>query len=274
MKIIKYVLGGLLILSGLGFMFNGSFLGGLLIILVGVAILPPVSEKNQEKYPFWRKAILRRSMLLVLLFIGFVIAGVQTNGFENQNQSNSVSEKPIESKPKIINLSKTYYDANGNKIEPNEGDITYKVIEVLKHTKLNPENSLTGKFENLSLLVEVSNDDEEVLSDITQLIKKEYIKFAPKNYLLELWNDKEAYKKSIEREKYFSESFDKLMAEFQRTRVPFNDKHEKLKRQWDKKHYSFIADHNLSTISNNGGFNYYPLQDMYYKEIGGVNFKK
>lgn len=94
MNIIKYILGSLLILSGLRFMFNGSFLGGLLITLAGVALLPPISKKNQEKYPFWRKAIIRRSAIIFIALVGFGVAGSQFSDKDNiGNNVRDISNK-------------------------------------------------------------------------------------------------------------------------------------------------------------------------------------
>ena len=108
---------------------------------------------------------------------------------------------------------------------------------------------------------------KEILKDIAFQIKNEYAKFAPNNCNVDLWDNKEAYQLYMEREKFLSETFDKLMAEFQRTRVPFADRQEELKRKWDKKNYAFIADHLPASITPENQFLFYMLQDNYYKEI-------
>ncbi len=113
-----------------------------------------------------------------------------------------------------------------------------------------------------------------MIKKIAFKIKDEYAQFAPNNCNIDFWDDKKAYKLYLAQQKYYTESFDKLMAEFQRTRVPIGDKHAKLKKEWDKKNYPFIADHLPASITLGNDFGYYRLQDDYYKEVGRQNFKK
>jgi hypothetical protein len=134
-KITKYVLGGLLILSGLGFLFNGSFLGGLLIILVGLALLPPVSEKNKEKYPFWRKNIIRRSMLGFLVIVGFGIAGSQMSSKSDYKEPNTKKTSRLlyqkyqdEVKSKVTSLSQEELAIRKEKLELLKNNSVYKKL--------------------------------------------------------------------------------------------------------------------------------------------------
>ena len=68
------------------------------------------------------------------------------------------------------------------------------------------------------------------------------------------------------------------MKEYRKTSVPYADKLKKLKNNWDKKNYPFIAEHNLSLLNKNDTqsktFSYYPMVDDNYKKFGGNKIEK
>jgi uncharacterized membrane protein len=49
MKIAKYILSVFLILGGFGFIGKGDFIAGLLTLILGIILLPPISEKLRSK---------------------------------------------------------------------------------------------------------------------------------------------------------------------------------------------------------------------------------
>lgn len=69
MKLVKYVLGVLFILGGIGSIAQCSIIGGLLILILGAVFLPPVSEQLKEKFSFWQRKGIRYVTYIVLFFI-------------------------------------------------------------------------------------------------------------------------------------------------------------------------------------------------------------
>lgn len=282
-KILKWIVLSFFITGGLLNISKNSPLGSLLIIFSGILLIPLISEKIKLNFSFWKNNIIRRGTITAFALIGFIIIGKQIKPQKNQIKNDEiVVENPkIPSKNKVriinkvrtINLDKVYFDENGNKVKPDNNDITYRVVEVLDHQKTEaPEKKFN--YENFHLLVKFSSYEKEDLEKIAFSIKDEYAQFAPNNCNIELWDDKKAYLLYLEQQKYYNQSFDELMIEFKRTRMPIGDKHAKLKKQWDKINYPFIADHLPASISLGNVFFYYQLQDNYYKEVGGKNYKK
>lgn len=69
MKTIKYVLGFFLILGGLGCVFKGTIIGGLLFLLLGIIFLPPVSLLMDEKLAIWRNRYARYGLYVGIFLI-------------------------------------------------------------------------------------------------------------------------------------------------------------------------------------------------------------
>jgi len=278
-KMAKYAIGIGVLLVGLVAMFSNSFIGGLMFVLVGSAIIPPISEKHKERYPFWRNKTIRWTSLGIVAFAGIIIMGNQ--GASINDASDEKTTKKVDSPPendiRAIDLSKIYYDANGKEVTADDNDVTYKIVEVLSNEK-NKARESKNNWQVLSVLIKTKFKDAKSVEIITNNIKDNYINFAPDNYVVEIWNNKKAYLKNIEREKYATQTFDKLMKEYRKTRVPYADKLKKLKDNWDKKNYPFIAEHNLSLLNKNDTqsktFSYYPMVDDSYKKFGGNKIEK
>lgn len=276
MKVVKWIVGIFFIMTAFGFLLSGDILTTLFMGILGIVIIPIVSEKIKSKLTLWQNRIVRYVSYFALIVLASVFMDeTKTNQSLDMlhEDKTEISSKPKKNKVRYIDLDKVLFDGNGNEVKADENDVTYKVIEVLKHNK-NEGRVKKANNEVISLLVEVSNHEEKNLKEITKRLKKEYAEFAPDNCFLDLWDDKKSYKLYLEREDYITKSFDKLLKEFQRTRIPFGDKHEKLKKEWDKKNYPFIADHNIASSDFSGSFTYFPLKDDYYEEVGGKNFKK
>ncbi len=261
----KLFFGIFFILGGMGAFLEKDFIFGYYLLILGLIILPPISDFLKEKFNFWQNRIVRYGSYIGL----FVLASLFTSNIEPIE----IEHDEINNQVRLINLNKVYLNADGKKIEPTLNDITYKVISVLDHQK---KKAQTEKYnsENFHLLVEVSSYKKEDLKKIASEIKKDYALFAPENCNINLWDNKEAYLLYLEQQKYYSQSYNKLMEESEKTEHSIGDKYAKLKKEWDKKYYPFIADHLLASITNGNIFQYYSLQNGYYKEVGGENYKK
>lgn len=273
MNIFKKIVSVLLVISGIGGFLKGDILPSLFTTILGLILYPDVSENIKKSFIIWKnKGVRYAGYLLLLLIAGASIKKKDIAKDSTEKNIVSTTQKPKKKKVRIINLDDKFWDANGNIIKPTKDDITYRVIEVLKHGKTGEKGSRNAS-EYMHLLIKTSSYDKDVLKKIAITIKKRYSNFAPKRSNIDLWDNKKAYQKYMEREKYFKTSFDKLMKEFERTRKPIGDKHNKIKENWDKKNYPFIADHYPVSISFDGVFYYYPFHDKHYIDVGGKNSK-
>ena len=92
MKVAKYILGILFIITGLRVITQKSIIAGIAFALLGVILLPKVSDKLKENVSFWQNKIVRYVSYIVL----FTIAGATVP------KSAETSSSKEENKPKIV----------------------------------------------------------------------------------------------------------------------------------------------------------------------------
>ena len=92
MKVAKYILAILFIITGLGIITQKSIITGIAFALLGVVLLPTVSDKLKENVSFWQNKIVRYVSYIVL----FTIAGATVP------KSAETSSSKEENKPKIV----------------------------------------------------------------------------------------------------------------------------------------------------------------------------
>ena len=92
MKVAKYILGILFIITGLGVITQKSIITGIAFVILGVVLLPTVSDKLKENVSFWQNKIVRYISYIVL----FTIAGATVP------KSAETSSSKEENKPKIV----------------------------------------------------------------------------------------------------------------------------------------------------------------------------
>ena len=92
MKVAKYILGILFIITVLGVITQKSIITGIAFLILGVILLPTVSDKLKENVSFWQNKIVRYVSYTVL----FIIAGATVP------KSPKTSSSKEENKPKIV----------------------------------------------------------------------------------------------------------------------------------------------------------------------------
>lgn len=92
MKVAKYILGILFIITGLGVITQKSIIAGIAFALLGIVLLPKVSDKFKENVSFWQNKIVRYISYIIL----FTIAGATVP------KSAETSSPKEENKPKIV----------------------------------------------------------------------------------------------------------------------------------------------------------------------------
>lgn len=70
MKVAKYILAVITLLLSVYAFIDKRILFGIMLLIIGALILPPISDKLKEKFSFWKNRIVRYVSLLVLLMIG------------------------------------------------------------------------------------------------------------------------------------------------------------------------------------------------------------
>jgi len=70
MKVAKYILAVITLLLSVYAFIDKRILFGIMLLIIGALILPPISDKLKEKFSFWNNRIVRYVSLLILLMIG------------------------------------------------------------------------------------------------------------------------------------------------------------------------------------------------------------
>ncbi|WP_420551559.1 hypothetical protein [Tenacibaculum aiptasiae] len=274
MKIVKVILSVLLILISIVGFIQSEFSPSIFTLLLGILLIPQVSKKIKEAFNQWNnKAIRYTTYGLLFILMGVTVPEVKKSNKNYQTTPNTSNLEKLQKKSRIINLDDKFWDASGKEIKPSKDDITYRIVDFLKHNKSGVKGSKNAS-EHMHLLIETNSYDKNTLKEIIERIKNRYATFAPEQCNIDFWDSKKAYEKYLEREIFFKNSFDNLMKEFKRTRKPIGDKYEKLKLSWDRKNYPFIAEHYPASISFNNKFYYFPFKDEHYNKIKGNDSKK
>ena len=97
MKVVKFILGGLFLISALGMFGQKEFLTGLIFASLGLVFLPPISENLKQKFKLWQSKGIRYVAYIVLFFI----AGAFMDKGKFSDLKTSQSEISNETKDKL-----------------------------------------------------------------------------------------------------------------------------------------------------------------------------
>ncbi len=133
MRKVKYVLGVFLILGGLEGI-KDSIITGLIILIIGLLVLPPVSDKLKGELKFWQNKVVRYGTYIGL----FVLASVFLPNIEAEETLQSQKEaKQVDVKEEGRNdTDKVIYNADGKEIGRVKRD--FPNIESIKWRKKPP----------------------------------------------------------------------------------------------------------------------------------------
>ena len=102
MKTFKYVLGVLILLCSFAAFAESSVGAGLSSIILGLVILPPISDKLKEKFSFWQKKPVRYvSYVALLAIIGATLPNKDSSSSSESGISKKVLEEEENSKEKL-----------------------------------------------------------------------------------------------------------------------------------------------------------------------------
>ena len=94
LNLLKLIFGILFIIAGLRTISN-SFMGGLLVLIAGIIIIPKISEIIQERVTIWQRRPFRIIFTITVLIIGMIITGGTANksNKEIRNDINVIKKK-------------------------------------------------------------------------------------------------------------------------------------------------------------------------------------
>lgn len=170
MKTFKYVLGVLILLSSFAAFAESSVGAGLSSIILGLVILPPISDKLKEKFSFWQKKPVRYVSYVALL----AIIGATAPDMDNISSGSSLES----------DISKTPYEKY---LSQSEKDIS-ALSDV---TKKNRDTTITNLKKNsiYKELVDkktVSKDYLLILHAVSQLLSNQYDEGKSSNLTMDI----------------------------------------------------------------------------------------
>jgi len=102
MEKVKLIGGVLILLGGVGSLFKGETISGLLLILLGTCLLPAISSTLEKKFVRWQIKGVRYGVYLVLFLSAFLIAKPLKKRTETVK-----TDKSLEIKPNLNSTIKT-----------------------------------------------------------------------------------------------------------------------------------------------------------------------
>ena len=147
MRIVKFIIGVLFIIAALGMIIQKEVLAGLISALLGIIILPPVSEKVKEKFKEWNNRSVRYVSYAVLL----AIIGFTTN--KTKLSASSPNTKTKTDEVAIQNPYQNYLDESAKNIaslSPERKEAREKILSELKsnpvYTKMVTEKVVSSEY--------------------------------------------------------------------------------------------------------------------------------
>ncbi|MGV6946001.1 DUF4352 domain-containing protein [Sphingobacterium kyonggiense] len=163
MKVIKYIIGVLLIIASIGGLKQGSTMPALLIAVLGALILPPVSDWMKSNFKFWtQKPIRYVSYIIIFVLFASTIetspqqpATVYNVSEQNKTeQSNSQPQEPqIEEELPVIETTEEKIIGIGQPTEV--GNFIY-TVEKTNFKKSIGDEFLNQQADGIYLLVTLS----------------------------------------------------------------------------------------------------------------------
>lgn len=203
-KILKYVVGVVLMLSGIGGIFQGSFVGGVLIFLSGLILIPAISDKIKETLKAWQNKAVRVVSFVGLCLLGFAIIGTSVKGNSVSSKKsvlinyikNYKQDKSIENIRELGRIGELFDNGNYSTVHPHDGYISeeYDSINKVMLLTFNPkfryslddntsflrEDDTNGKITSYIVKFEINQNDSIVS-------KRSYISYS-KNGTVEYEN--------------------------------------------------------------------------------------
>ena len=151
MKVVKFIVGGVFIISALGMFGQKEFLTGLIFASLGLIILPPISETLKQKLELWQSKAVRYITYVAL----FILSGVfisNRDAIKSYNEETAIKKNPEASTISTDKEKAIVFNGNGEKV----GE---KIIDKEQEYKNEVEN-------------EFQNDDSDFWEKFDPIVKR------------------------------------------------------------------------------------------------------
>jgi hypothetical protein len=151
MKVVKFILGGLFLISALGMFGQKEFLTGLIFASLGLVFLPPISENLKQKFKLWQSKAVRYITYVAL----FILSGVfisNRDAIKSYNEETAIKKNPEASTISTDKEKAIVFNGNGEKV----GE---KIIDKEQEYKNEVEN-------------EFQNDDSDFWEKFDPIVKR------------------------------------------------------------------------------------------------------
>ena len=151
MKVVKFIVGGLFLISALGMFGQKEFLTGLIFASLGLVFLPPISENLKQKLELWQSKAVRYITYVAL----FILSGVfisNRDAIKSYNEETAIKKNPEASTISTDKEKAIVFNGNGEKV----GE---KIIDKEQEYKNEVEN-------------EFQNDDSDFWKKFDPIVKR------------------------------------------------------------------------------------------------------
>ncbi|MCI2230242.1 hypothetical protein MC378_13775 [Polaribacter sp. MSW13] len=190
MKVAKYILSIFLIMGGFGFIAKGDFIAGLLTLILGGILLPPVSEKIKEQVILFQNKKIRYGIYIGLLLIaGAFMPKSDAEVFGSKKDvlinyiKNNKNDKSLQNIKNLAEIGSMFGNNNYALRHPQQGYISeqYDSIKKVAVLTFNPkfdyngsddisylkDDAKNGKIKGYALQYEINEDDSITLKKTT-----------------------------------------------------------------------------------------------------------
>lgn len=132
MKAVKYILAALFIIGGLGFSFQNSILSGIISIILGVILIPIISDKLRKSMNLWKQKGVRYVSYVLLFILSGAFSNItgetSTSAFKKSPKSSSYKSYNDKVISIIENLDEEGKESRHNTVNELQATETYKIL--------------------------------------------------------------------------------------------------------------------------------------------------
>ena len=146
MKVVKFIVGGIFIISALGMFGQKEFLTGLIFALLGLIILPPISENLKQKLKIWQSKAVRYITYVAL----FILSGIFMNNKDAIKSYNKETEIKKSSEASITSTDKEkaiVFNGNAEKVGEKIIDKEQEYKDEVENEFQNDDSDFWEKFD-------------------------------------------------------------------------------------------------------------------------------
>lgn len=110
--VISWILGVLIGVAGIPFLFQGQILSGIIFIIIALILLPPVSQYVKEKSGFSLSGGLKVALVIVLMIVAFSVSGTSSFAPVSSSGGGGENSAPQQAAIEIVDISTRVTESN------------------------------------------------------------------------------------------------------------------------------------------------------------------